>query len=314
MPSFAASAPGKVILFGEHAVVYGRPAIAVPVTQVHAHAVVSPNIQGEPGEVLVDAPDIGLHDYVHNLPPETPLVKLVRLVLAEVGATRAPALTLRITSDIPIASGLGSGAAASVACIRALAGFLGRPLDDREVSQIAYEIEKIYHGTPSGVDNSVVTYARPVYYHRPNRLETFKVTAPIHMVIGCTGIQSTTAGVLAEVRKLWLSDQPKYDAIFDQIGRITDQARLAIEEGAITELGPMMDKNQELLQELTVSCEELDTLIAAARKAGALGAKLSGGGRGGNLIALIQLEDAARVEAALIAAGAQRTIVTSVLP
>ena len=164
MPSFTASAPGKVILFGEHAVVYGQPAIAIPVTQLRARATLTPKISGEPGELRILAPDVGLDSLWEHLTPDNPIRAAVTEVKSALGIDHIPACIIKVTSTVPIASGLGSGAAVSVAVIRALSGFLGNPLPDEQVSALAFEVEKIHHGTPSGIDNTVVTYAQPVYF------------------------------------------------------------------------------------------------------------------------------------------------------
>ncbi|MFQ5615374.1 MAG: mevalonate kinase [Anaerolineales bacterium] len=166
MQTFTASAPGKIILFGEHAVVYGQPAIAVPVTQVQATATVEPI----PGEMLgtghIIAPQINLDAVMGELPPDNPLVTAIRNLQTALGAGEHLAFRLRIHSTIPVAAGLGSGAAVSAAVIRAFSAFLGRVLPDEDVSVLAYQVEKIHHGTPSGIDNTVVVYARPVYFIR----------------------------------------------------------------------------------------------------------------------------------------------------
>jgi len=166
MPAISASAPGKIILFGEHAVVYGQPAIAVPVTQVRARAIVTAEPRQPAGSVRIQAPIIGLEAWLAELLPEDPLASVARLVFAELGLSQPPALTIRVTSTIPVAAGLGSGAAVSVAIIRALSEFLGRRLPAERVSALAYEVEKLHHGTPSGIDNTVIAYARPVYFVR----------------------------------------------------------------------------------------------------------------------------------------------------
>jgi mevalonate kinase len=114
------------------------------------------------------------------------------------------------------------------------------------------------------------------------------------------------------VRKLWLEDKPRWERVFTRVGEAVWNARQAIERGDTAELGRLMDANHALLQEMTVSCVELDLLVEAARKSGALGAKLSGGGRGGNMIALVEKENAPAVARALSTAGAKRTIFTQV--
>jgi len=312
MPAFTATAPGKIILFGEHAVVYGRPAIAVPVTQVRARVVVSANPLAPSGQVRVLAPDINLRADLHDLPDDQPLKRALHLTLAELGLPRAPACTVQVSSSIPLAAGLGSGAAVSVALIRAFTAFLGRQIDNERVSALAFEVEKLHHGTPSGVDNTVVTYARPVYFVRGQTIETLHVPTAFQIVIGDTGISCPTAKAVGDVRNHWLAAPQAYETLFDAVGELVQQARRAIEQGQPERLGPLMNENQRLLAEMGVSSPELEHLVEAARSAGALGAKLSGGGRGGNMIALVSRERGELVSAALMSAGAVRMIETEI--
>jgi mevalonate kinase len=303
------SAPGKIILFGEHAVVYGRPALAVPVTQVRATATVSRNARGG---IWVEAPNVNLSSELSRLAPDHPLAAAINSVFPVLGISRPPACTVYIQSTIPVAAGLGSGAAVSVAVIRALSEFLGQPLPDERVSALAYEVEKLHHGTPSGIDNTVVTYARPVYFVKGRPAKTFRLGAPFTILIGDTGISALTKESVGDLKKLWTADPPRWDKVFDRVGEIVWRARQAIERGDIPSLGKLMDANHALLQEMTVSSRELDRLVDAARRAGAFGAKMSGGGRGGNMIALVEKENAPAVAEALKSAGVGRTIVTQV--
>ena len=312
--TFTASAPGKIILFGEHAVVYGRPAVAVPVTQVSAKVSVTAMPEAAAGTVRIQAPDIDLQALLAELPANHPLKAAITRTAAALKVRQLPACTLRVKSTIPVAAGLGSGAAVTVAIARALSAFLGSPLDDRQVSALAFEVEKIHHGTPSGIDNTVITYARPVYFIKGQPIQQLPVGRAFTIVIGDTGIASPTAKAVGDVRTAWQSDQDHYEALFESIGALADSARQAIEHGAVELLGPLMDANHGLLRKLGVSCPELDALVLAARKAGAWGAKLSGGGRGGNMIALVNKEQAQRVCTALQTAGARRTLVTEVKP
>lgn len=315
----AASAPGKIILFGEHAVVYGRPALAVPVMQVQASATVEKTgeFAGEnwADSVLIAAPDIGLCSPLSHLQSEQtphPLAAVLQIVLQRLGINRPPAFRVTIRSTIPVASGLGSGAAVSVAIIRALAGLFEHPLSDEQVNQIAYEVEKLHHGTPSGIDNTVITYARPVYFVRGEPIQTFDVARPFTLLIADTGIPAPTRESVADVRKLWQADKSRWEAVFDRVGEIVQKARKAIESGKTANLGPLMDANHALLQEMTVSSPQLDRLVEAAKTSGADGAKLSGGGRGGNMLALVQSERAESVASGLKAAGAKNTILTDI--
>jgi mevalonate kinase len=303
------SAPGKIILFGEHAVVYGRPALAVPVTQVQADVEVSDSAR--PG-IWIDAPDVSLQAELNTLPSDHPIASVINNLFFLWRVSPFPNLELRITSSIPVASGLGSGAAVTVALTRALASHLEHPVTDEEVNAFTYEIEKLHHGTPSGIDNTVVTYARPVYFVRGQPVETFHVGHPFTIVIADTGIPAPTRESVRDVRTLWETDRAAWERVFDRIGEIVWRARIAIESGKWKELGGLMNQNHELLQALTVSSPELDRLVEAARSAGALGAKLSGGGRGGNMIALVEPERSASVMRTLREAGATHTIVTQI--
>jgi mevalonate kinase len=303
------SAPGKIILFGEHAVVYGRPALAVPVTQVQATVTVSENSRGG---VWIEAPNINLSSELSGLAPDHPLAAVINSVFSALRIVRPPACTVYIQSTIPVAAGLGSGAAVSVAILRALSAFLGAPLPDGRVNKLAFEAEKLHHGTPSGIDNSVVTYARPVYFIKGRPVKYFRVGAAFTIVIGDTGISAPTKESVEAVRKLRDADPPRWEKIFDRVGEIVWDARQAIERGDTAELGVLMDANHALLQEMTVSSVELDELIDTAHKSGALGAKLSGGGRGGNMLALIPKENAPALAEALLSAGAKRAIITTI--
>jgi mevalonate kinase len=304
------SAPGKIILFGEHAVVYGRPALAVPVNQVRAEVEVSDSSRAG---IWIDAPAVKLHAELNTLPSDHPIAAVIHNFLFLSRLSRFPDLEIKISSTIPVASGLGSGAAVTIALTRALASHLNYAMTDEELNAFAYEIEKLHHGTPSGIDNTVVTYARPVYFVKGQPLELFKAGKPFTIVIADTGVSAPTKESVGDVRRLWIDDRSRWETVFDKIGEISFTARRAIEAGRPELLGELMDENHSLLQKLTVSLPELDQLVEAARKAGALGAKLSGGGRGGNMIALVEPETAEAVASALKEAGAKNTIITKVL-
>ncbi len=309
--SVIASAPGKVILFGEHAVVYGRPAIAVPVTQVRATAAIDPA-----------PPDSGLTIVASNLkksialssaPEDEPLAAATRFTLDRL-AIPVPDVIITIHSTIPIASGMGSGAAVSTALVCALASFSGSPLSAQEISALVFEVEKIHHGTPSGIDNTVIAHEQPVYFVRQQLPKKVRLTvgAPFTLLIADTGQSSPTKRVVGRVRQAWQRQKARYEVLFDQIGDIVDEARRAMETGDSKALGSLMDENHDLLIELGVSSSKLNKLVDAARAAGALGAKLSGAGQGGNMIALVEEEFADEMTEELKEAGAARVICTRV--
>lgn len=305
-----ASAPGKVILLGEHAVVYGRPAIAVPVTEVQAQAHVEPGRAGQ-GTVIV-APDLGHRVLLRDAEDDDPLARIVRLTLLAIKGERDPDLTVTVSSSVPIARGMGSGAAVSTAIARALAQHFGRWLSSRTISDLVYQTEILYHGTPSGIDNTVVAFEKPIYFIKDEGWEIFWVGAPFLLAIADTGIESSTKEVVGDLRRRCEAEPEWYRPMFDQVGEVVVDARAAIEQGDPEALGKLMSRNHTLLQELGVSCPELDRLVAAAQEGGALGAKLSGAGWGGNMIALVTEETRGRVDMMLRLAGAARVIVTVV--
>lgn len=305
----SASAPGKIILFGEHAVVYGRPALAVPVTQVHAEVEVSDSPRAG---IWIAAPDVNLHAELNSLPSDHPIASVINNFLFLSRVSPFPNLDINISSTIPVASGLGSGAAVTVALLRALSLHLNHPMTDEQVNAFTFEIEKLHHGTPSGIDNTVVTYAKPVYFVKGRPIEILKVGVPFTIVIGDTGIPAPTKESVGDVRKLWEADKARWEKVFDEVGKLAKKARISIERGKTKELGGLMNRNHALLREMTVSSAELDRLVEAARRAGALGAKLSGGGRGGNMIALVEPDLAEAVSRSLKEADAKNTIITTV--
>ena len=305
-----ACAPGKVILCGEHAVVYGRPAIAVPVTEVQAQATVEPARDGR--GVVIDAPDLNRRLAVRDADDGDPLARIVRLALRAMEVKDEPDLTITVTSTVPIARGMGSGAAVSTAIVRALTTHYDRWLSSRDISDLVYQTELIYHGTPSGIDNTVVAFEKPVYYIKDVSCEIFWVGRPFLLAIADTGIESPTREAVGDLRRRYRADPGRYEPLFDRAGRIAVEARAAIERGEAEKLGPLLDENHALLQAMGVSSPELDRLVVAAREGGALGAKLSGAGWGGNMIALITEDTRGCVDLALRLAGAVQVIVTEV--
>jgi len=326
------SACAKIILCGEHAVVYDRPAIALPLPRLRARAAVEP-AAGE-GGLRIFAPDIrrsftACDDASHAL------MRLAALTL-DLVSNRIPAANpatasqpstlnlqpstfdarLTIASDIPVAAHLGSSAAVSVAVARAIAASCGYELSAEEASRLAFESEKLHHGTPSGIDNTVVAYEQPVWFRKSAECSVFSdgvsALSTEHsalLVIADTGISTPTRIPVGDVRRGWEAAPGDYERLFDRIAAVVTEARVALLAGDWPRLGELMSANHEALVELGVSCPELDQLCDAARRAGALGAKLSGGGRGGNMIALARdAGHANHLRMALQAAGAARVI------
>jgi mevalonate kinase len=295
------TACGKVILCGEHSVVYGRPAIAVPVPGLRAHAHIAP---GPPGSGLrISATNLKRELIFRRAGPDQPLAKIVQLVLDHLDAPEPDAL-LTLSSDLPIASGMGSGTAITIAAGRALSASLGAELPPEVLSAIAYEVEKIHHGTPSGIDNTVIAWEQPIFFVRGKPPEVFGIHTPFHLLIANSGIASSTREAVEEVQHRRDAAPSYYNVIFDCIGAIAEAAHTAVEQGALQALGVLLNENQELLAKLGVSLLELDRMTQVAREAGALGAKLTGAGLGGNIIALVEADKLRDVRSALEGAGA----------
>src|SRR5262245_55565489 len=159
-----ASAPGKIILCGEHAVVYGRPAIALPLADVRAYAIVRRGAAGS--GISIDAPDLERRWTLADT-PDHPRSELVGNVLTRLGIADRPDMLIEVGSTIPIAGGTGTAAAIATAITRALAAHLGHDLTPEEISALVYTSEKHFHGTPSGIDNTVIAYEQPIWFARP---------------------------------------------------------------------------------------------------------------------------------------------------
>jgi mevalonate kinase len=312
MPALSSSAPGKVILCGEHAVVYGQPAIALPVMDVKTRCVVLAKPGKSQNNVIINDNAIGLKCRLDALNPNNPLRKTIALTLSALSLDHLPSCEIQIHSSIPIGGGLGSSASVSVAIARALSAFVGHPLENESINDIAFEIEKLHHNTPSGIDNSVITYAKPLYFVKGKPLEWLNIKFPLTFLIANSGIKGSTRNAVSKVRENWLAAKEKYDSIFQEIGEITRSMRHALNGGSKIQIGALMNLNHTLLQQIEVSIPLLDTLVETAVAAGAFGAKLSGGGLGGNVLVLSSEDNAEFITKSLTSSGAMNVISTRI--
>jgi hydroxymethylglutaryl-CoA reductase len=258
-------AAGKVILLGEHAAVYGKHALAVPVTDA-----VSATLVDEPTR-----PDL----------PE--LAAAIELIKKELGVADSP-FGVRVESKLPVAMGLGASAAFAVAIARAYNARHELGFDDDRINAIAYECEKLAHGTPSGIDNTIATFGKAMLFRNEGSLhvEAIEIEHQPPIVIACSHQQGRTKQVVAGVRKRREQNAPHYDAIFEQIDVLSRAGAEALADGDYGELGRLMNICQGLLNAIGVSTAELEGMIGIARAAGAVGAKLTGAGGGGSIVAL----------------------------
>jgi hydroxymethylglutaryl-CoA reductase len=274
---------GKVILLGEHSVVYGRHAIACPVP-LNMRAFVEDVDKGV--ELLI--PRWGV-EYQLSKPPEQrrSFENAAGAILDELGLSDR-GIRIEVFPDVPRGMGLGGSAALAVAIVRALDKHFKLKLDDDEVNRLAFKSEEVAHGQPSGIDNTMATFGKPLVYRKgnPPLVELLNIPEPMSMVIGMTRTQGLTAKTVGNVREAHKHLPKVYEKIFDDIDALVLQAVSAIQDNRLADLGELMDINQGLLNALRVSTPELEKLIGIARDAGALGAKLTGGGGGGAMVAL----------------------------
>jgi hydroxymethylglutaryl-CoA reductase len=290
---------GKVILLGEHAVVYGRHAIAAPIP-LSIKALVEDCDEG----IHLLIPRWGVEYQLASNPNERrSFEKPAGVVLDQLGLSRR-AMRIEVFPDVPRSMGLGGSAAMAVAIVRALDKHFGLGLTDDQVNRLAFESEKVAHGNPSGLDNTLACYGKALVFRAgdPPLIEPLNIREPIPAVIGMTGYEGLTAKTVGRVREAWQQDKKLYERIFDQIDALTLRGIQAIQDNDLPTLGQLMNICQGMLNALQVSTPELEKLCDIARENGALGAKLTGGGGGGSIIAICD-GDTEPVVSAIRAAG-----------
>lgn len=312
MISTQASAAAKVILFGEHAVVYGHPAVAIPVQDVRANAAIS--IDFSIAMPIIDANDLKISISLDELTVPDSITHLIKAIeLFNTKVTKLPKTGWRLTlwSKIPIGRGLGSSAATSIAVLRALLKAMNKLLLPKEVIDLSFELEKIHHGTPSGIDNTVIALEKPVLFRKDREPASIKPSLPIYFVVGDTGISKNTAEVVSQVATAREKNLEQYDRIFKQIGQLALEGSRAVKDGDAKKLGHLMNENQAMLERINVSSPEIDRLIKAAVSSGAIGAKLCGAGKGGCIVAVTHdFESSQIIAKQLLKAGAEKSFIT----
>jgi hydroxymethylglutaryl-CoA reductase len=293
---------GKVVILGEHSVVYGRHAIAVPVPLV-IKAMVEDCDQG----IHLIIPRWGIeYELAANPADRRSFERPAGVMLDELGLG-GRSMRIEVFPEVPRSMGLGGSAAMAVAIVRALDKHFKLGLSDGEVNRLAFESEKVAHGNPSGLDNTLACYAKPLVYRQgePPLVELLNIQEPIPAVIGMTGYEGLTAKTVGRVREAWKQDRQLYERIFDQIDALVLRGVQAIQDSDVKLLGELMNICHGMLNALQVSTPELEQLVDIARENGALGAKLTGGGGGGSIIAVCEPGRQKRIVDAIRVAGFQ---------
>lgn len=290
----------KVILLGEHAVVYGQPAIALPLTNLAMTVKIESR---EAGQVVLSkayqGPLVAMAEVYEGIR------QLINRLLKHFRADEMP-FTMTITSNIPQERGMGSSAATAIAIVRAFFNFFDEPLPKQDLQRWASIEESITHGSPSGLDTATAAHDEAVWFIKGQQPEKIDMSLDGTLILADTGIQGQTGLAISVVRENLTNDPETGQHHIDQIGEIAKSTRTAIAENNLVKIGNYMNEAQSHLSALGISHPKLDELINAARHAGALGAKLTGGGVGGTMIALTTNgEQTTRVIKALEDAGAQ---------
>lgn len=281
-------ATGKIILMGEHAVVYGEPSLAIPFPK----ATIQTTVTQSTGPITVDC------IYHNGLLTDVPerLSNLLTVVEVSLKALKQNMkdFSLKIDSSIPAERGMGSSAAVAVATVRALFNYFEQELTHEQLLELVNVSEVIAHGNPSGLDAAMTSGEQPLYYTKGKPFVPFKMSVDAYLVVADTGIKGQTREAVGSIAALMKEHPEETMNDIHQLGELADKAKTAIEENNPIDLGSYMHQAHLLLDKLGVSNEQLNQLVDAALANGALGAKLTGGGRGGCMIALADSETTAQ--------------------
>jgi len=304
------SAPAKVILVGEHYVVYGEPSIVLAIDR---RACATVNLRDDK-RIYLRSTDLGFAGFFENGifkieqgdAKEARLkFEAIRLAVEKVMRTcgQDAGLNIEINSAVPVAAGLGSSAAVIAAVTAAVGSLLKAKMSKEDVFRITCETEKVVHGTTSGVDPAISTFGGALLFQMDTGFKPLEVKADIPLVVGDTGVKRSTRVQVEKVRSV----KENYPSLFEPLRKVAREIVLraidAFKENDLDTLGELMNINHALLYGMGVSDESLEWLINASRKAGALGAKLTGAGGGGCMIALARNERLEQVLEAIMNAG-----------
>lgn len=281
-------APGKAILFGEHAVVYGYPAIAMAIS-VNSKCIISESnnaslkINLENYNLSFEGRDV--ESLALKFPTKNKqLMKCLQLFNDRYGI-KFKNLEISVSSKLFSSAGLGSSASIAVSLSQAINTFYGLELSKSEINELAYAQEKIVHGSPSGIDNNICTYGNAIYFQGGD-FEFIEVPEDLLLLISYTNIEHDTKEAINRIKKLKETEPEKTTEYLECIGDLTEQAQIELNKGNIQAIGELMNLNQKYLSKLKVSNNTIERIVEISRGNGALGAKLTGAGLGGCVITL----------------------------
>ena len=304
------SAPGKLMLLGEHSVVYNRPCLVAAVSQRLFVEVekISEN------KILIEAPEMkisGLEIPLVDLDKEQP--KEVRFVLEAIKNffrkyQLESGLKIKTESQFSAEYGFGSSSAVTVCTIKALAELFEIEMEKKEIFDLAYKTVLDIQGVGSGFDIAAAIYGGIIYFLTGGKIIEPLRVKDIPLIVGYTGVKASTSEIVKQVKAEMEKSPEYYEKLYDDIAQIVEKAKVAMEKSNWPEVGRLMSENQEILRkfkvpskEYGVSSEVIEKLIEASLGAGAFGAKLSGAGVGDCIIALGK--DKEKLEKAIKEAG-----------
>jgi mevalonate kinase len=282
---------GKTILFGEHFVVYGLPSI---VSALGAYTTADVKVVKGNGSTVNDqrpaTPGYKEQKYIEAMQS---IANIINHLKVDIENQR---LEISFAGDLIAASGVGASAAQCTSLARALSETFNLNLDDEKINEAAYEGEKAYHGTPSGIDNTASTYGGLIWFVRnlgagKNTMDLLQSPRKMLIIMANSGITASTTEVVADVRRLREENPEVVEKIFGKYKKLVEAAKKALLRGDIATIGNLMNQNQKMLQQIAVSGEIDEELVEIALENGAIGAKLTGTGRGGLVIGLAENED-----------------------
>lgn len=285
----------KIILMGEHSVVYGQPAIALPLPSVQLSVTLSSR---QDNQRIIKSRYY--HGSLENLPSSMIGIKKLIDTLSARFNDQETGWDLNIESQLPAERGMGSSAASAIAIIRAFFDYYDEPLDRTLLLQLADVEEQITHRSPSGLDAATVSSDKPLFYVKGRIGVPIEMNLDASLVIADTGKKGATKEAILAVKDELKNNNEKAEEHIKHLGELVNQTKGYLAQNDIVKLGDALNFAQTDLAALNVSDPALDHLIHVARDNGALGAKLTGGGRGGCMIALMQTAMGARRLASIL--------------